>query len=114
MLKHIQSKQEWSEKSFSAKGFTLIELLVVIVILGVLAAVVVFSVRGVTNDSEENACLQEKRTLETAVEAYYAKEGSFPNSNGNLLSAGLIRDATTTNYSVGSNGTVNPVSGSNC
>ena len=54
------------------KGFTLVELLIVIVILGILATVTVFAVRGITDQGQDNACDVEKRTLETAVEAYYA------------------------------------------
>ncbi|GAA4807700.1 hypothetical protein GCM10025786_09290 [Nocardioides caeni] len=61
-------------------GFTLIELLIVIVILGVLAAVVVFSVRGITDRGDESACKANLKTAETAVEAYYAKVGSNPAS----------------------------------
>ena len=37
-------------------GFTLIELLVVVAILGILAAVVVFSVGGINSTSQTNAC----------------------------------------------------------
>jgi prepilin-type N-terminal cleavage/methylation domain-containing protein len=59
-------------------GFTLIELLIVIVILGVLAGIVVFSVRGVTDRGETAACKSEVATVETAVEAYYAKTGNYP------------------------------------
>src|SRR4051794_13950822 len=33
VLKHLQAREDWDNKSLSAKGFTLIELLVVIVIL---------------------------------------------------------------------------------
>ncbi len=40
----------------SDRGFTLVEILVVIVILGILATVVVFTVRGVTDTSEEVGC----------------------------------------------------------
>ena len=40
-------------------GFTLIELLIVIVILGVLAGIVVFSVRGITDRGEASACKTE-------------------------------------------------------
>lgn len=100
MLKHIKSSEDWSEKSLGAKGFTLIELLVVIVILGVLGAVVVFSVRGVTNDSKDNSCKTEKRTLATAIEAYYARYGSDPASLSTLAGAGLIRDTSTFGYTV--------------
>ncbi len=38
------------------RGFTLVEILVVIVILGILAVVVAFSVRGVTDRGETSAC----------------------------------------------------------
>ena len=44
------------------KGFTLVELLIVIVILGILATVTVFAVRGITDQGQENACDVEKRT----------------------------------------------------
>src|SRR6478736_4775526 len=59
-------------------GFTLIELLLVIVILGVLSAVVVFSVRGITDRGDIAACKTNVSTAQTAVEAYYAKNGSNP------------------------------------
>ena len=58
------------------EGFSLIELLIVIVILGILATVVVFSVRGVTDRGQDAACAQDARTLATAVEAYFAQEGN--------------------------------------
>jgi prepilin-type N-terminal cleavage/methylation domain-containing protein len=35
------------------KGFTLVELLIVIVILGILATVTVFAVRGITDQGQE-------------------------------------------------------------
>lgn len=106
MLKHLQARDDWSQKSLTAKGFTLVELLVVIVILGILAAVVVFSVSGIQNNAQANACKTEKRTLDTAVEAYYAKEGGWPGSVGALETAGLVRPGTISNHSVGSGGTV--------
>ena len=61
-------------------GFTLIELLIVIVILGVLSAIVVFSVRGITDRGDVSACKANVSTAETAVEAYYAREGQNPGS----------------------------------
>lgn len=60
------------------EGFTLIELLIVIIILGVLAAIVVFSVKGIVDRGDTAACQQNRSTAETAVEAYYAKKGSYP------------------------------------
>ena len=58
------------------KGFTLVELLIVIVILGILATVTVFAVRGITDRGQDNACSVEQRTLDTAIEAYYADNQS--------------------------------------
>jgi general secretion pathway protein G len=54
------------------RGFTLVELLVVIAIMGVLAGVVVFSVAGITDNSQANACKTEKAMTQTAIQAFYA------------------------------------------
>ncbi|MFL6156401.1 MAG: type IV pilin protein [Marmoricola sp.] len=58
-------------------GFTLIELLIVIVILGILAGIVVFSVAGIKDKGDLSACKAEVSTVATAEEAYYAKTGSY-------------------------------------
>ena len=44
-------------------GFTLIELLIVIVVLGVLAAVTVFALGGVTSQSAVSACNADAKTV---------------------------------------------------
>jgi prepilin-type N-terminal cleavage/methylation domain-containing protein len=59
-------------------GFTLIELLVVIVILGVLSGIVVFAVSGIQDRGNAAACRTDKKSVEVAVEAYYAKNGAYP------------------------------------
>jgi general secretion pathway protein G len=59
-------------------GFTLIELLIVIVILGVLAAVVVLAVGAFDDRGEEAACKSDVKAVEVAVEAYRAKNGTYP------------------------------------
>ena len=53
-------------------GFTLIELLIVIVVLGILAAIVIFSLTGVTGQSKAAACTADGKTVETAADAYQA------------------------------------------
>ncbi|MCZ0983289.1 prepilin-type N-terminal cleavage/methylation domain-containing protein [Streptomyces diastatochromogenes] len=70
-------------------GFTLIELLVVIVILGVLSAIVVFSVQGINDKGQDSACDTDKATIATAEEAYYAshnKYGGMDDLEGKFLS----------------------------
>ena len=87
------------------EGFTLIELLIVIVILGILATVVVFSVRGITDDSRQNSCDTDQRTMEVAVEAYFAENGGTTVSEAQLVTSQLIR-AQSTNVDVSTSGAV--------
>ncbi|MDT4941900.1 MAG: hypothetical protein QOJ34_1989, partial [Pseudonocardiales bacterium] len=90
------------------KGFTLIELLIVIVILGVLAAIVVFSVQGITDRGTTSACKADKATVETAGEAYYAKKGSYAtaiddvgHSATTLVGGGFLHEAPSgTGYTI--------------
>ena len=72
----IQRTVERRRQSSEA-GFTLIELLVVIIILGILSAVVVFAVRGAGDKGKASAVKIDKRTLETAQEAFCARFGTY-------------------------------------
>ncbi len=78
------------EEKKQDKGFTLVELLIVIVILGILATVTVFAVRGITDKGQDNACAVERRTLDTAIEAYFADNGFDPAAES-ALSPGYIK-----------------------
>jgi prepilin-type N-terminal cleavage/methylation domain-containing protein len=76
-------------------GFTLIELLVVIAVLAVLAGIVIFNVTGVANKGKSSACVTDKQTIQTAVDAYYNDHNStYPASGANVDSALLV----STNY----------------
>ncbi|HXN58944.1 MAG TPA: prepilin-type N-terminal cleavage/methylation domain-containing protein [Acidimicrobiales bacterium] len=57
-------------------GFTLIELLIVIVVLGILAATVIFALSGVTSSSAVAACNSDAKSVEVAVQAYRAYPGN--------------------------------------
>lgn len=80
------------ETEKSERGFTLVELLIVIVILGILATVTVFAVRGIADKGQESACDADEKVLEVAVETYYANGGAPGTATEALLvSEGLMR-----------------------
>ena len=70
------------ERAREESGFTLIELLIVIVILGILAGVVVFSVGGITDRGNVAACKTDQSTITVAVEAFRAKSPTGKLSGG--------------------------------
>jgi len=93
------------KKMRQEEGFTLIELLIVIVILGILAAVVVFSVKGIQDRGQKAACRAEFSTVSVAEEANYAKFTAYADGPG-LVTAGFLRTAPTL---VAANGTTGAV-----
>ena len=68
--REIQERRKSGEAS--EIGFTLIELLIVIVVLGILAAIVVFSLTGVSGQSKQAACTSDAKSVEIAADAYQA------------------------------------------
>ena len=71
-------------------GFTLVELLIVIVILGILAAVVVFSVGGITDRGKKSACEASRSSILTASESAFAVTGTRPATVALLESGGFL------------------------
>ena len=122
-------------------GFSLIEILIVIVVLGVLATVTVFAVRGITDRGEQASCDGDRRVLHTATESYFAQWGgteiltTAPTSpaapaemaaaiaagdvtlgatpQGTLQGFGLVNE-TSTLFDVDNSGVVAPSAGSRC
>lgn len=82
-------------------GFTLIELLIVIVILGILAAIVVFAVNGIQNRGTEAACRADVQTVTVAAEAFDAQNGRYADSMQELVDAGLLHSVPSdSNYTI--------------
>jgi general secretion pathway protein G len=91
MLARLHKAREEADES----GFTLIELLIVIVILGILAAIVVFSVGGITDKGTASACQTDVKIVDTAAEAFYAQPPAaaphpYATTIGDLVTYGFL------------------------
>jgi prepilin-type N-terminal cleavage/methylation domain-containing protein len=97
MIQRLQQKR-------NEEGFTLIELLIVIIVLGILAAIVVFAIGSTRKDTVAASCKTNLKAIELSAEGVVTKSGSYPSgiisgtagapatavvaSNANLLSGG--------------------------
>jgi len=95
-----QRGDPWS----SQRGFTLIEMLLVVVVLGILAAVVVMNLGGVTSRASVSACEANVATVQTAVSAYDVQSGGTTPATVALLTNGatpyLASFPTSTDYAI--------------
>ena len=91
------------------EGFTLIELLIVIVILGILAAIVVFAVGSTRKDAVSGSCKTDATSIQLAAEAGKTKNGTYPTAAVIITDAGggLLKSATIaqTDYTLTYSGT---------
>lgn len=85
------------------EGFTLIEIMVVIAIIGLLATLVVQSLRGATDKAKRTKAMADIAELKTALDRYYIDNGSYPTTDQglNALVTASGQGAQAANYEEG-------------
>ena len=106
-MQHLHKmKQQLLAGEVVDAGFTLIELLIVIVVLGILAATVIFALGGVTSQSAVAACNSDAKSVEVAVEAYHSAPantteqwpGAITDLTGTAFGGPFLRQAPPTDH----------------
>ena len=98
MTRHIRNIKARRRGAELDSGFTLIELLIVIVVLGILAATVIFALSGVTGQSAQAACVSDAKSYEIAVAAY--ENAAQNGSNAAPTSTNELTGTSGTTYGV--------------
>lgn len=71
------------------KGFTLIEILIVISVIGILASIVLVNLGGFRSRGRDARRIADLRTMQNALELYYANEGNYPAGDSAALYAAV-------------------------
>ena len=74
------------ERRGNQDGFTLIEIMVVILILGLLATIVVQSLRGAADKAKRTKAQADISELKTSLDRFYLDNGYYPTTDQGLQS----------------------------
>jgi general secretion pathway protein G len=96
----FMTTQQRRRRMSNQDGFTLIEIMVVILILGLLATIVVQSLRGATDKAKRVKAQADISEIKTGLDRYYLDVGSYPTTEQGLA-------ALVTPPSTGANGAPN-------
>ncbi len=72
------------------RGFTLIEILVVVAIIGILAAAIVVTVNTARVGSRDSKRLADLKQLQTALQFYFDKNTTYPDTLDDLVTGAQI------------------------
>jgi prepilin-type N-terminal cleavage/methylation domain-containing protein len=64
------------------RGFTLVELLIAIILVGILTAVAIVGLSGITKTGNNSACKSAVGSAQAAAATYYANTGLYPATSG--------------------------------
>ena len=67
------------------QGFTLIELLVSIVVVGILTAVAIVGIAGLTNKGSKSACAATADAIQSAQAVHFTNSNTYPANFTDML-----------------------------
>ncbi len=72
----------------SKSGFTVVELIIVIVIIAILATITIVAYRGIQERARDDRRKTDIANITKALEIYYDDNGSYPDPNATVSTAG--------------------------
>lgn len=85
-MRQARRRTDQQRRRSNQDGFTLIEIMVVILILGLLATIVVQSLRGATDKAKRVKAQADIAEIKTGLDRYYLDAGSYPTTDQGLQS----------------------------
>jgi general secretion pathway protein G len=83
-MKNAREVIAMKSRRYNQDGFTLIEIMVVILILGLLATIVVQSLRGAADKAKTTKAQADLAEIKTALDRYYLDNGFYPTTDQGL------------------------------